>query len=140
MRKLDYVRQLISGERQFPPAGQMLGMKMISADEGTTVIEMPVDERFMNNAGGVQGGILAALADSAMGTSVGTVERVDESHVTVEFKLNFLRPATPDSSPLRATANVLNKGKRFAHTEAEIRGVTGELIAKATASWLLRDL
>lgn len=136
--KIDFIRQIVTGERGFPPSGQTLRLRMVEVEEGSTTVEMPVDGRFLNTAGGVQGGILAALADAAMGSSISTVCEVDESHATLEFKLNFLRPAPPEAGPLRARAHVLHRGRRIAHTEAEIRSKDGDLVAKATASWLIR--
>lgn len=136
--KLDLLKQVMSGEREFPPSGKTLGLKMLNVEEGSTTIEMEVDEPFLNRGGGVQGGFLAALVDAAMGTSLGTVSKLDESHATLEFKLNFLRPATSRNSPLKATGKVLFRGRNFAHTEGDIVGSDGKLVAKATASWIIR--
>lgn len=136
--KLDFLKQMVSGEREFPPSGKTLGLKMLNVEEGSTTIEMEVDEPFLNRGGGVQGGFLAALVDAAMGTSLGTVSKLDENHATLEFKLNFLRPATSRNSPLKATGKVLFRGRNFAHTEGDIVGSDGKLVAKATASWIIR--
>jgi uncharacterized protein (TIGR00369 family) len=136
--KLEALQQMITGEREFPPSGKTLGLKMVEVDEGTTTIEMDVKEPFLNRGGGVQGGFLAALVDAAMGTSLGTICAIDENHATLEFKLNFLRPASARNTPLRATGKVLFRGRNFAHTEGDIVGSDGKLVAKATASWIIR--
>jgi uncharacterized protein (TIGR00369 family) len=115
-------------------------LRVVSAEEGSTVLEMPVDERFLNFAGGVQGGILASFADSNMGTAINTVSEDDEIHATLELKINFFRPATPEMSPLRATSKVLHRSRRVGHTTSEIRSASGELVAKATASWAIRKV
>lgn len=138
MTKLDWARQIMSGQKEFPPSGVTLGLKMLAVDEGATTVEMPVDERFLNRAGAVQGGILASLADANMGTALSTVCDEDETHATLEMKINFLRPAPPDSGPLVARSEVLHRSKRVAHTTSEIRNSVGELVAKATASWVIR--
>lgn len=136
--KLQLMRQALTGDRDLPPSGKTLGLSFLAVEEGSTTIEMPVEDRFLNRGGGVQGGFLAALADAAMGSSLSTVTDLDESHATLEFKLNFLRPATKERGPLTATGHVLYRGRRFAHTEGEIRGKDGDLVAKATASWIIR--
>lgn len=138
MTKLDWARQIQSGERGFPPSGVTLGLKMIAVEEGSTTVEMPIDERFLNRGGGVQGGILASLADANMGTAVSTVCDEDETHATLEMKINFMRPAPPESGPLVGTSEVLHRTRRVAHTTSEIRNSAGELVAKATASWVIR--
>ena len=136
--KLPILQGMISGGREWPASGKTLGLKMIEVEEGTTTIEMDAAPQFLNRGGGVQGGFLAAVVDAAMGTSLGTVCTTDENHATLEFKLNFLRPASERNSPLRATGKVLMRGRNFAHTEGDIVGSDGKLVAKATASWIIR--
>jgi uncharacterized protein (TIGR00369 family) len=138
VKKIEAIRGLITGEMELPPAGQTLGMKVVEVEEGTVTVEMPVDERFSNRSGALQGGIIAAVADAAMGISLGATEEVEESHVTLEFKVNFVRPGGPERSPLRATGRVLYRGRSFAHTDCDVLGSDGELVAKATGSWIIR--
>jgi uncharacterized protein (TIGR00369 family) len=135
---IERVRRVAAGELPMPPSGQTLGLRLISVEEGSTTMQMPIDERFLNRGGGVQGGFLAALADANMGTAVGTVSTEGESHSTLEFKLNFVRPATAEAGPLTATSRVLYRGSRIAHVEADIRNSGGELVAKATSTWTIR--
>jgi uncharacterized protein (TIGR00369 family) len=73
-----------------------------------------------------------------MGTSLGTLSALDESHATIELKLSYLKPATSDLGPLRATGRVLHRGRRIAHVEGDIRDSSGELVAKATSTWSIR--
>lgn len=134
------MEQMVSGERPMPPSAVTLGLRFVDVEEGSTVMEMPVHERFLNSAGGVQGGILASFADSNMGSAINTVCDVDETHATLELKINFFRPATPEMSPLRATSKVLHRSRRVGHTTSEIRSASGELVAKATASWAIRKV
>ena len=44
---------------------EQLGLREVPADDGTFVMEMPVDERTTNTAGGLQGGLIATMADVA---------------------------------------------------------------------------
>lgn len=138
MTRLDEIRKVINGERDFPPSGKLLQLKMVTAEEGSTTIEMPIRPEILNRGGGVQGGFLASLADANMGTSLATLCDEDESHSTIELKLSYLKPALADAGPLRATAHVLHRGRRIAHVEGEIRNAEGELVAKATSTWAIR--
>lgn len=138
LSRIDEIRKVMTGEREMPPSGKTLVLEMVRVEEGSTTIRMPIDERFLNRGRGVQGGFLAALADAAMGTSLATVTDEGESHSTVEFKLNFFRPAVEGTGPLSATGRVLHRGRRIGHVEGEIRGAGGELIAKATSTWAIR--
>ena len=129
---------MIAGDREFPPSGRLLQLKMVEVEEGSTTVEMPVRDEVLNRGGGVQGGFLASLADAAMGTSLGTLSALDESHTTIELKMSYLRPATADRGPLRAKGRVLHRGRRIAHVEGDIRDSFGELVAKATSTWAIR--
>ncbi|WP_457149487.1 PaaI family thioesterase [Mycobacterium sp. URHB0021] len=44
-----------------------LGLTEVPSTEGTVVMEMPVDERTVNTAGGLQGGLIATTADVTAG-------------------------------------------------------------------------
>jgi len=46
---------------------EQLGLREVESDDGTFVMEMPVDERTTNTAGGLQGGLIATMADIAAG-------------------------------------------------------------------------
>lgn len=129
---------MIEGDRDFPPSGRLLGLKMVAVEEGSTTVEMPISDEVLNRGGGVQGGFLASLADAAMGTSLGTLSALDESHATIELKMSYLKPATADLGPLRATGRVLHRSRRIAHVEGDIRDSSGELVAKATSTWSIR--
>lgn len=131
---------MLSGRREMPTSAKTLGIEILEVREGSTTLQMPVDDRFLNRSGGVQGGILASLADSNMGTAVSTVTDPDETHATLEMKINFFRPALKKDGPLVATSEVLHRSRRVAHTTSEIRNAGGDLIAKATASWAIRKV
>lgn len=139
MKGNDWARELMAG-RSLPRSAVTLGLRFVAVEEGSTTIQMPIDERFLNRAGAIQGGILASLADSNMGSALSTVIEQDETWATLEMKINFFRPATPGSGPLTASSQVLHRSRRVAHVTSEIRNSSGELVAKATSSWAIRKV
>ena len=44
-----------------------LGLQEVPSTDGTVTMEMPVDERTVNTAGGLQGGLIATMADVTCG-------------------------------------------------------------------------
>lgn len=138
MSPINWVREIQSGKRDFPPAGQLLGLRMIAVEEGSTTIEMPIGEMILNRAGGVQGGILASLADANMGTALGTLEEEDETHATLELKINFLRPAPAEAERVIATSRVIHRSRRIAHVTSQVTTPDGTLICHATSTWAIR--
>lgn len=124
---------------QVPPNCDLtLGMTCVDKSEpGRTVWRMPADERFTNPAGILQGGFLAAMADSAMGASSVTWARERKVYsANAELKVSFTRPVSPGGE-LTCTAWVVSGGNRAAFLEAEIVDDEGRLVAKASSTYLL---
>jgi uncharacterized protein (TIGR00369 family) len=107
------------------------------SEPGRTVWQMIADERFSNPVGIVQGGFLAAMADSAMGASSVTFAKDRKVFsANAEIKVSFLKPARVGTL-LTCVATVLSGGSRVAFIEAEVTDGDGILVAKATSTYIL---
>lgn len=115
------------------PVSRFVGFQLIKTGRGRAVCEMRMKKHHVNTIGTIHGGILCDLSDAAMGYAVTTLFSPGEKGVTVEFKINFLKPALPGDR-LRARAKVLSHGKSLSYVECEIRNQTGRLIAKAAST------
>jgi uncharacterized protein (TIGR00369 family) len=116
-RMLDGMERLLRREVAPPPPATLIGMRLASFAVGT-----------------VQGGILAALADAAMGWAYMTTLGEGESYTTLEMKVNFLRPAR--SGPLRARARVLSAGRTIGLVECAVLGDGDKLVAHGVSTCL----
>ena len=121
--------------REEAPVAKLLGMHLASAGPGLATFVMDVDERHHNPMGSVHGGILGDLADAAMGYAVISTLGTDETFTTVEFKVNFLRPAF--AGKLRCVARVDTRGKTIAYAVADIMNDEGKVVAKAVSTNLI---
>lgn len=126
---------------QVPPSCDLtLGMVCVEkAEPGRTVWRMVADERFANPVGMVQGGFLAAFADSAMGAASVTFANAGDRKVfsaNAEMKISFLKPV-PAGSTLTCTATVLSGGQKVAFVEAEVVDDRDRLVAKASSTYVL---
>jgi uncharacterized protein (TIGR00369 family) len=126
---------------QIPPNCDLtLGFVCVDKSEpGRTVWRAKVDERFLNPAGAVQGGFLAAMLDSAMGASAVTL--TGERSVSVantEMKVSFLRSARA-GDVLTCVATVLKPGRQVSFLEATIENAAGDLVATASSTYLIRE-
>jgi uncharacterized protein (TIGR00369 family) len=126
---------------QIPPNCD-LTLGMVCTDKttpGSTTWRVRVDERFLNPAGVVQGGFLAAILDSAMGASAVTV--VGERKVIVantEMKVSFLRSAKL-GDVLTCVATVLKPGRVVSFLEAKIVDQDQRLVATASSTYLVKE-
>ena len=124
---------------QVPPNCDLtLGMVCLDKTEpGRSVWQMVADERFSNPVGIVQGGFVAAFADSAMGAaSVTFAKERKVFSANAEIKVSFLKPAKVGST-LTCTAQVISGGSRAAFCEAEVVDDEGRLVAKASSTYIL---
>lgn len=83
--------------------------------------------------GFIHAGLMATMADHTAGYAAFTIVDPDYQILTIEFKINFLRPAWGDY--LRCEANVIKEGTNVIVAESDlldVRGPCGERpVAKA---------
>ena len=127
---------------QIPPNCDLtLGLTCIDkSTPGVTTWRARVDERFLNPAGVIQGGFLAAVMDSAMGasavTAVGERSRQRGQHRD-EGTRSFARRRPVTFSPAMAT--VLKAGRVVSFVEAKITDERGMLVATASSTYLIKE-
>ena len=123
-----------------PNCDLTLGVTCVDkATPGRSVWEMAADERFENPAGLIQGGFLAALADSSMGAAAVTFAQGRKVNIAnAEMKVSFLA-AVRSGTRLRCEAVVVAGGRRTAFVEASMTDADGRLVARATSTYLYKD-
>jgi uncharacterized protein (TIGR00369 family) len=130
-----------SQQVQVPPNCDLtLGMTCLDKSEpGRSVWQMVADERFENPVGSIQGGFLAAFADSSMGAASLTWARGRKVRsANVELKVSFFDRVVAGSR-LTCTASVVAGTSRVAFVEAEVADEQGRLVAKASSTYLLSE-
>lgn len=82
-------------EASFQAQGLMatLGARLVHVEEGEVHILLPYDARLTQQHGYAHAGAITSVADSACGYAALTLAPEDHEVVTVEFKVNFVRPA-----------------------------------------------
>jgi uncharacterized protein (TIGR00369 family) len=113
---------------------EQLGLREVESDDCTFVMEMPVDERTTNTAGGLQGGLIATMADVAAGQLASRATPFGFGIATTDLFVRYLRPIKV--GPARAVAKILRTGKRSVVVQVDIhRGDDNELAATATINF-----
>ncbi len=117
-----------------PPASKLLGWTLRGVDvaAGTIEIGFVADERFVNPAGTVQGGFLAAMLDDTQGPALFAMTDGEVYAPTVGFNISFIKPARPGR--FVGKGRVVSLGRTIAFTEAELFDEAGDLVARATFS------
>ena len=138
---LDFLRRLLAGtlpdgaktQFRYPTAiSRTLGFRIVAVDHGTATVEMDADpEIHGNQQGTIHGGMLAELADAAIGTAHSTVVHEGDSFTGVDLRINFFRPVW--KTVLRAAASPVHSGKTMTHYQVDITNDQGKLVARAQA-------
>ena len=114
------------------PYYRLLGLRATSDAPGTSRVELPFDTKLTQLYGGVHGGALMTLADSAISVAVATTLDKDEVIATTEISMQFVAPAGTDG--LVATGQLTRRGKRLAFGRCEIHA-GDRLVAQAQGIW-----
>jgi len=113
-----------------------LGIKLTKVAEGSVETELVIRESFRQQHGFIHAGVIATLGDHTAGGAARTVTG-EKDVITIEFKINFLRPAK--GNKLKCVGKVLRGGKQIAAAEAEIFDEEGKLVAKLTETLSVID-
>src|ERR687889_337713 len=89
---LEYMRQLMSGEREASGMARLMNMRLVEVEEGRAVFAVAPDERHYNGLGIAHGGLAATLLDSALGSAINTLMPAGRVFTTFEMKIKYVRP------------------------------------------------
>ena len=118
------------------PAWLWLGIKEVELGDGAAVLEMTPTGDMANHSGFVHGGMISALADSAMGRSIRTIKPGVARAMSFDLKLSFISAAKVGET-LRATGHVVHAGRRTAVAECRVQGPGQRLVATASATFAI---
>jgi len=137
---LELMRAMGSGELPPPPIMSLIDLAGMAADEGRVTFYLDPQEFHYNPLGGVHGGVISTMLDSAAGCSVHTTLPAGMGYTSLDLSVKFLRPITVATGRLTCTGAVLQSGRRTALAEARLTDATGRLLAHAMSTCLLFEL
>ena len=114
------------------------GISVTTVEEGRVVLEFEASEKHHQPNGVVQGGVLTAIADAAMGMAGMTVQEVGWANTTIELKINFIRPVI--RGLVRAEGRVIKAGRTVLFLESTVLNAEGKVAALASSSVLAFQL
>jgi uncharacterized protein (TIGR00369 family) len=97
------------------PFSQLLGAELTRFERGTAELTLALRDELRQQHGFAHGGVIGYLADNAMTFAGGSVFG---DALTLETKLNFVRPARGDR--MLARAQVVHAGKRQAVVRCDV--------------------
>jgi len=137
MTGLEFVQGLANGTLPLNTIAQTLGYDIVEAEDGRVVITAEPRDSHLNPAGTVHGGLAATLLDSCMGLAVRSTLAKGINSTTLEFKISFMRPITPQTGEIRAEGWVINCGRRVGIAEGRITDRQGRILVHGTTTCLI---
>ena len=139
----EIMQGVLTGRLPAPPICRTLGFRLTEVSEGRAVFEgEPGFEHYFehyNVLGGVHGGWFGTLLDSCMGCAVHTRLPRGKGYTTLEYKVNIIRPAGPETGVLRAVGEAIHVGRRTGVAEGRLVDAAGRLYAQASTTCLIFD-
>jgi len=125
-----------SFERQ--TAMSSIGAELLIVEPGKVEIALPYRSELTQQHGYLHAGIITTIADTACGYAAYTLMPAGSEVLSVEFKVNLLRPAKGER--FVAVANVLKPGRTLTVVRADVFGISEsderELIATMLATMI----
>lgn len=122
-------------KKSFEAQGLMktLQANLVSVERGQVSISCDFSESLSQQHGFFHAGVATSIADSACGYAALTMQEEDADVLSVEFKVNFLKPA--NTQGLIAIGKVLQAGKTLTICEGFVYNESQtKLLAKMTAT------
>jgi uncharacterized protein (TIGR00369 family) len=128
----------MEGRVPLPAAAVTLGWELISVspEDGTIEVAFAASDAFVNPAGVVQGGFLAAMLDETLGPALVATLAPGDFAPTTDLHVQFLRPARPGR--LIGRGRVVRRGRDVGFLAGELTDADGAVVAVATATVQIR--
>ena len=118
------------------PIAHQHGYREVARTEDSVTLACSVLPEMLQTEDWVHGGVLSTLADSAAVWLLYPGVPDDRALTSIEFKLNFLRPALGDAGDLVATARLVRRGRTISLCDVEV-SQDERLVAKGLFTYLV---
>lgn len=127
-------QQIADGLAEPPASARLLGWSFVSIDQANARLTCSFQaiEAFLNPAGFVQGGLLAAMLDETMGPVAAAVTGEAIFAQTLEMKVSYLRAAR--LGLIFGEGRLLKRGRDILFLEGTLADEQGETLAVASAT------
>lgn len=98
-----------------------IGAELVAVAPGSVEIALPVRDDLLQHHGYLHGAVIAAIVDTACGYSAMTLMPPGSTVLTVEYKVNFMAPASGDR--ILARGRVLRPGRNLTVCSGEALSV-----------------
>ncbi len=128
LKTLEEIREYFSHDKY---ATQATGAEILEASEGYARVRLVINEKHINGAGYVMGGVYFTLADFASAVALNQ-EFDDKLYCALTGNIDYI--SSVQDGVLYAEARILKEGRKITFSEVNITDEDGKLIARTNLS------
>lgn len=117
--------------------GALMAMTGGEAEPGRMTLHAVPGPQHGNPIGITHGGFAATLLDSALSCAVHTMLGPDETYVTTDLHISYVRAITPATGRVTAQAEIVSRGRRLATARGTLVDEGGKLLASGIATCMI---
>jgi acyl-coenzyme A thioesterase PaaI-like protein len=119
--------------------GPLAGFTVDRVEDGQVMLTGEPGAAEEDRVGSLDRGFAATLLDSVMGWAVHTTLPAGGGYTTLELRTSHLPGAMPGGHALRCLGTVVQRSPGVVLAEGRLSGAGGELLASATATYLVNE-
>ncbi|HYT30053.1 MAG TPA: PaaI family thioesterase [Actinomycetota bacterium] len=117
------------------PFHQWAGIELLTVGGGRAELQLDLLPHHFNPQGIVHGGVIGAVADTAIGLALRSQLRPGLTHRTAQLNVHFLTKG--EGNRIIALGQARHLGQRMGYGEAEVTDSQGNVLARATATFIV---
>jgi len=129
----DFIRQLFTHS----PYVAHLGMQLAEIQPGLATLTLPFTDSLVTVGTIVHGGALASLIDTAAMVAAWSDAQVPAKPRGTTVNLTVAYLAAAEKEDLQAIARVLRRGRSLIYLDIEVKGASGNIVAKGLVTYKL---
>jgi uncharacterized protein (TIGR00369 family) len=130
----EFIRAIAEGRVPQMPHAVDVGLRVVDVSPGRIELAWRPPVRLTNPAGIVHGGYIAIALDDAAGLSCVSMAERFRPMLTMDLRIDFIRPAMPDVT-YRALGEVVHPGKTRMLADARLVAPDGKIVARASGAF-----
>jgi uncharacterized protein (TIGR00369 family) len=109
------------------PFHEWAGIELVSVGGGEAELAMTLEDHHFNPQRIVHGGIISAMADTAIGIALRSILPAGNTHRTAQLNVHFLAKR----------GHSRHMGRRMGYGESEVLDGSGNVLARASATFIV---
>lgn len=130
-RRMEELRARVRGSEFH----QWAGLDLTEVGDGRCSLHLRLEPHHFNPQGIVHGGMIATLADTAIGLAVRSMLPPGLTHRTAQLNVHYLTKG--EGARLTGNGRALHVGNRMGYGEGEVVDEQGRLLARAAATFIV---